>query len=58
MNKQEYLNLLNLQVIKDYKKIMIDGLRNSFPLLDTTELEEAINWSIVNRSWDSSNNGG
>ena len=48
MDKQEYLNLLNLQVIKDYKKIMIDGLRNSFPLLDTTELEEAINWSIVN----------
>ena len=48
MNKQEYFNLLNLQVVKDYKRIMIDGLRNSFPLLDTAELEEAINWSIVN----------
>ena len=41
--------LMQLDVIKDYKRVMIDGLQNSFTSLSRAELEEAIDWSIANR---------
>ena len=49
MDKNEYDRLLSTDVVKDYKKMMIDGLKNSYPLLDVKELDDAINWSIAQR---------
>lgn len=40
------------EAVREYKQVMIDGLRNSFPSLNVCELEEAINWSILNRYYN------
>ena len=37
------------KAVREYRQIMVDGLRNSFPSLNPIELEEAINWSILKR---------
>ena len=42
MDKNEYDRLLSTDVVKDYKRMMIDGLKNSYPLLDVKELDDAI----------------
>ena len=42
-------NNINLNIINSYKKVMMDGLKNTFPLLKENELSEAIDWSINKR---------
>jgi len=41
--------ILQTQVVKDYKRVMIDGLSSSFTNLSREELEEAIDDSIISR---------
>ena len=42
-------NIMDLNVINNYKRVMMDGLKNTFPLLKESELSEAIDWSINKR---------
>ena len=42
-------NIMDLNVINNYKRVMMDGLKNTFPLLKENELSEAIDWSINKR---------
>jgi hypothetical protein len=44
--------LSNLNVIKEYTNVMVDGLKNSFPDLHESEIREAINWSIMKRYYN------
>ena len=39
----------DLKVINGYKKIMFDGLKHSFPGLNSKELSDAIDYSIGTR---------
>lgn len=41
--------ILKTKVVKDYKRVMLDSLSASFSSLSRQELEEAIDWSILNR---------
>lgn len=45
----EAARLLDLKPIKEYKRIMLDGLRNSFPALDLNSLDDAITYNIINQ---------
>ena len=37
------------KVIKEYTRMMVDGLKHSFPSLSEDELRDAINWSVMKR---------
>ena len=52
-NNKVILQAMNTKVISEYEQVMVDGLKHSFPLLDETELREAIQYSITNRLHDS-----
>lgn len=49
MEQSQMLKAINLDAIKEYENIMVDGLKHSFPLLNEYELREAIKYSITNR---------
>ena len=38
-----------VKVIKEYTRMMVDGLKHSFPSLSEDELRDAINWSVMKR---------
>jgi len=38
----------DLKVINEYKQVMINGLRHSFPALNISELDEAIDYTVRN----------
>ena len=44
----EFDKLLKLDIISKYKRVMQQNLQASFPGLNTNELNEAIEWSILN----------
>ena len=45
-------NIFNLNIINNYKKVMMEGLKNSFPLLYEEELSKAIDYSINKRLYN------
>jgi hypothetical protein len=45
-------NSLNLKPINEYKQVMMEGLRHSFPGLHPEELSKAIDWSINSRLYN------
>lgn len=40
------------KVIKEYTRMMVDGLKHSFPSLSEDELRDAINWSVMKRYYN------
>lgn len=52
-NEKIILQAMNTKVVSEYEQVMVDGLRHSFPLLNESELREAIQYSITNRLHDS-----
>lgn len=49
MEQSQMLKAMNLKAIKEYEDVMVDGLRHSFPLLNESELREAIQYSVTHR---------
>ena len=49
MEQSKMLKAMNLKAIKEYEDVMVDGLRHSFPLLNESELREAIQYSVTHR---------
>ena len=49
MEQPQMLKAMNLKAIKEYEDVMVDGLRHSFPLLNESELREAIQYSVTHR---------
>ena len=49
-NKEENQRLLATQVVLEYKTVLIEALKHSFPGLSPQELDEAINYSILKRA--------
>ena len=47
-------NIPDVNAISEYKKIMFNGLKHSFPGLNSNELSNAIDWSISSRFKNSS----
>lgn len=48
-HNSEIIKLLNTKPVKEYKRILIESLSCSFPGLDISELNDAIEWSIINQ---------
>ena len=46
---QEAQTLLSTNVVQEYKSVMMENLRSSFPGLNVSELDNAITWAIINR---------
>ena len=49
MEQSKMLKAMNLKAIKEYEDVMVDGLRHSFPLLNESELREAVQYSVTHR---------
>lgn len=48
----EASQLLALKPVQEYKRIMLEGLSNSFPALDLNSLNEAIEYIIINNYYN------
>ena len=48
----ELEKLKSLTVVQEYMQVMRDGLRHTFPSLNDSELQEAIEWSVAKRFYN------